>query len=257
LFSKERSMQQRVRRFAFVLGVGSLVAAGLISAACGTDNGTTPTPTVEAGNKDTGPGKTDTGPDPETDAGTDAMEAADCAEAPRLRNNQTSFFCAFYRRDAAADDSGVPLSNCANDETCCNPGAISAGNFPPSFCADGKGEVACQTGALTNGSSWPDGGTAWECNDKNQCNSGQICCLIPRPGEPDTDIGAFPKNDPNVPPACNAKRAYKTGGSRCRTGNSCNAGENRLCSLSDNNCPSGSTCTPVEGLFRDLGYCFP
>lgn len=248
-------MHQRVRRIALFIGLGSLVSGGLIIAACSTDNGSssgTATPTFDSSKPDTTT-TTDTGPTP-TDGGTDANTDPDCSEAPRLRNNTGSFFCAFYRRDGGPD-AGYPASNCASDETCCNPGRDGTA-FPPSFCATGakNGEAPCAAQAAANNSSWPSDGGAWECNDKQACGSSQICCMIPAWRKATTDIAPFPKTDPDVPPACNAQRAYNAGGSRCTTGTACAAGQDRLCSAADP-CPAGFDCVPIEAAFRDVGYC--
>ena len=250
-------MHQRVRRIAFFIGVGSLVSGGLIVAACSTDNGSssgTATPTFDGSKPDTS-SNTDTGPNP-TDGGTDSPSDPDCGEAPRLRNNTGSFFCAFYRRDGG--EAGIPTSNCPSDETCCNPGPGAGGAFPASFCASGAkgaGDTNCSAQAAANGSSWPAlDGSVWECNDKQACATGDICCMIPAWRKATTDIAPFPKTDPDVPPACDAKRAYNAGGSRCTTGASCAAGQDRLCSVADP-CPTGFDCVPIEALFRDVGYC--
>lgn len=251
-------MHQRVRRIAFFIGVGSLVSGGLIVAACSTDNGSssgTATPTFDGSKPDTS-SNTDTGPNP-TDGGTDSQTDPDCGEAPRLRNNTGSFFCAFYRRDGG--EAGIPSSNCVSGDTCCNPGPNpSGGAFPASFCATGakgSGEANCAAQAAANGSSWPAlDGSVWECNDKQACATGEICCMIPAWRKATTDIAAFPKTDPDVPPACDAKRAYNAGGSRCTANTACAAGQDRLCSAADP-CPAGSDCVPIEALFRDVGYC--
>jgi len=254
-------MRERVRRFAFFMGGVSLVAGGLIIVACGTDNGggSTPVPTVpETGAKDTGTGSDGSST---TDGGTDSSSAADCGNAPKLRNNTNGFFCAFYRGD---NGDGGTTSNCNNDEICCNTSAKYAdGGFAPSFCAPesapgAKGGIAqCAAEATNEGSLWADGGSAWECNDKNACAAGQICVLITQPGA--TGIVNIGKSlDKDIPAECNAKQAFKQGGSRCvPTAGHPAADEIKLCSSSDQNCSAGSTCTPFEGFFRDLGYCFP
>lgn len=245
-------MHQRVRRIAFFIAASSLVSGGLIVAACSTDNGTssgTPTPTFEAGKQETG--NNETGPIP--DGGTDSATDPDCAEAPRLRNNTGSFFCAFYRRDGG--EAGIPTSNCPSDETCCNPGRAGTA-FPPSFCATGAkgvGEANCLAQAAANGSSWGPDGSTWECNDKQACSGAEICCMIPGPKSGTTEIAAFGKSE-DVPPACNPKRAYNTAGTRCTNGAACAAGQDRLCSVADP-CPAGFDCIAIEALFRDVGYC--
>ena len=103
-------MQQRFRRLALFVGASALVGAGLIVAACGTDNGSTPVPTpgVDGGGKDSS--KTDgstTDPDGSTDP--DAADAPDCANEPKLRTNTTTsgIYCAFYKRDGGAVEGGL------------------------------------------------------------------------------------------------------------------------------------------------------
>jgi len=253
-------MRKSVRKLALVVTGASLFAVGLIVAACGTDNGTVATPTPPTAESGTGK-ETSTGRDGsvDNDGGVDAAVEADCTKAPKLRTTTAGFFCAFYRSDGGADGGGS-TSNCANDEICCNPSGKSGADFFPSFCASASpkaGDDSCNAQAATEGSSYDGGGSAWECADKNSCGGSGVCCMIQDPKRlPDTlNIGNFPKNDTDVPPACNAKRAYNAGGTRCRS--ACNAGEIKMCSLSDDNCGGGSVCTPVQGFFRDLGYCFP
>lgn len=257
-------MQQRTRKLALFLTGSFVGTAVLLAAACGTDNGTTPTPGTPTADAGTGRDSGD-GPNPSRDGGPGEEEDsggvdADCSQAPRLRTTTNGFFCAFYRSDGGGPDGGS-TSNCANDEICCNPsGKDTGGNFHPSFCAKDvakNGDVTCAGEAASEGSSYEGGGSAWECADKNQCGASEVCCLIQDPARlpNQLNIGNFPKTDEDVPPACNAKRAYNAGGSRCRT--SCQAGEIKMCSLSDDNCSGGSVCTPFEGFFRDLGYCFP
>jgi hypothetical protein len=261
-------MQQGMRRFAFFLSGAFLVTGGFLAAACGTDNGTsnTPLPTPEAG-RDTGGN-----PNPDEDGGVepedDASTGADCGNAPRLRTNTTTFYCPFRQGD------GGPY--CASDETCCNPGRPAAGaNFPPSYCADGKGDGTpqgvldhCKAEAAENGSEWPEPGApvlpgrGWECADKNSCGDNQVCCLFTGPEVEGTDkVNIGPHQSQTIPKECNALQAFKAGGTVCKpAGEGCGAGmgvdfQIKLCSLSDDNCGGGTTCTPFQANFRDLGYC--
>lgn len=177
----------------------------------------------------------------------DAAEAAppDCSKNPQLKDYSAGFFCAFAG------------GSCTNAETCCNPAKVGAA-FPASFCAAGKSDdTTCAAEAAAHASSYA-AGASWECADKNGCDAGEVCCLIPDPAQvalgKTLNIGFFPATDPNHPPACGALRSYNEGGSRC--GAACLAGEIKMCSLSDANCAAGTTCTPildVRGVQR--GFC--
>jgi hypothetical protein len=247
-------MQQRMRRFAFFVGGSILMAAGIFAAACGTDNGggssgALPTPDSS---------KTDTGGNPATDSGgTDSGGDtgggdADCSKAASLHSSMDggSFYCPFRSAD------GGNAGPCTQDETCCNPsGKLADGGFLGSFCATspaaskgtGNPEDVCAAQAVAAGSSWGDGGSAWECFDKNNCAPGKVCCLT------GTGVNIGKTTNTSIPPACNAKQAFKFEGTKCET--QCAAGEIKLCSLSDQNCGAGTTCTPFLALSRDLAAC--
>lgn len=250
-------MQQRFRKLAVFFGATTLAGAGLILVACGTDNGeAVATPQVDAAkgtdgsSKDGGPG-TDPEGGPQIEAGPDA----DCSNSPKLRNNENGFYCAFKKFDAGTEGG----ANCGNLETCCNPSDKIGADFAPSFCATGKDDTACKTQAAANNSSF-DAGSAWACADNSQCaGANEVCCLIQDVARlPKTlNIGNTPANDKNHPAACGVKTAYNAGGTRCRTGPSCAAGEEKMCSLNDDTCGAGTKCTPFEGFFRDMGYCAP
>lgn len=259
-------MQQRFRRLALFVGASALVGAGFIVAACGTDNGTTATPLPGVdGGKDSA--KTDTGTTPDPDSGTiPDSSTVDCSNEPQLRTNTATsgIYCSFYTRDGGAVEGGLGSKYCENDDTCCNPADVTAGTHQPSYCAQGKGADKCAALAATNNSIWTaDAGSAWECADKNSCNAGQVCCLTQDLAKLAADptkklnIGTFGKTNPDHPAACNGHAAYNAGGTRCTTGNTCGAGEYKLCSLSDDNCGTGTKCIAIEAFFRDLGYCGP
>lgn len=253
--------QQRFRRVAFFIGATTLAAGGLMIAACGTDNGNTATPQVEASSpRETGGGNPEAGPNPEA-GDMDSPSNADCAKNPILRTTTrpTGFFCGFYNADGGDSGTGNDR-NCPSDDTCCDPGPDPAGSkmFPPAYCAVGKGAPACA--ALPTpapGTKWvADGGTAWECADKNSCPAAApVCCLIQDVNKlPKTlNIGGYSATNMDHPPACNAKTAYNAGGTACRT--ACAAGEEKMCSLSDDTCGAGTKCTAFDALFRQLGYC--
>lgn len=264
-------MQQRqARRLAFLVGAGSLAAGALFVIACSTDNGSpVPTPQVDgATGKETGPGN-EGGPGPEGGGG-DAGPDADCSKNPTLRDVTNGYRCSFFRSDGGGVDGGS-TSNCTNTETCCNPADKIGSDFAPSFCATGttaaKGTpnpTVCKDQAAANASSF-DAGTIWECADKNACDTGEICCLIQDPARLALDpaknklnIGNTPASDKNHPPACKVQRSYNEGGSRCRMPNAgnCSAGEIKLCSLSDDNCGAGTTCTPFVDFANTFrGFC--
>lgn len=243
-------MQQRFRKLALFVGATSLAAGGLVVVACGTDNGTTPTPAPPEAStpKETGTGS-ETGPT--TDGGTPDGSTgadADCSKNPVLHDNTAGFRCPFI--DAGGAEAG---SNCTNTQTCCETSDKVGAAFQPSYCTPGgaKGTVdavaQCKAGAAANNSSF-DAGDAWECEDKLACGAGQICCMIVDPGQmamgKTLGIGNTLATDKNHPPACGVQRAFNEGGSRCRTGATCPTGEKILCSKSDDPCAAPTKCTP-------------
>ena len=249
-------MQQRFRKLALFVGATSMVGAGLIVVACGTDNGNpVATPSVDGGKTDTGGGKTDGPVDPGTDGAVpEGGVDADCSKDPILRDNTAGFRCAF--QDAGGADGGAPL--CTSAQTCCNTESKTTG---PGYCADGKGDVACTTNP-PQGSTFTVGkAKAWECADKTNCGAGLTCCMITDPAQ----IALDPKNVVNIgktlatdkvhPAACNVARVFKEGGSRCKA--TCDSAKDiRLCSMTDP-CGAGTTCTPFVDFtnFVDRGYC--
>jgi len=258
-------MQQRFRRLAVFFGISAFAAGGGLMAACGTDNGTpVATPQIEAGKGDTGGGNKETGtPDPEEGGtlpdggGTDA----DCSNNPVLRDNSASFRCAFKDAGGVADASPT----CTNTETCCNTESKATG---PGFCATGKSgtDALCVAQAPVGSTFNANKGKAWECADKSNCTGGAnaVCCMITDPSAAVGDkvnIGKTLATDTKHPAACNVARVYKEGGSRCRIkdgdGNCPNPDEIKLCSMTDNNCGTGTTCTPFIDFtnFIDRGYC--
>lgn len=263
-------MQQRTRRLVMLLG-GTLLATVGFLAACSSDNGGTPLPGSSGSDsgrdtkKDPSDTTNDDDNDDDDDTSNDGGTAPDCSQVPKLRSNDgPGFFCAFFTRDASAGDAGAGGDrNCTHDETCCNPGKGSDGKFPASFCAatprDTKGgdngQTACAAQAAANGSAWAEkGGSTWECNDKNNCDDNQVCCMFTWANAgPNDKVNLGPLQDDEVPKACNALQAFKQGGTRCAT--SCASDEIQLCSLSDDSCTGNQKCTPFSGQFRDLGAC--
>jgi hypothetical protein len=265
-------MRQSTRKYVMFFGATMAVAGGLFAAACGTDNGGTSSgtlPTAEGGGGDRGqtpppPGVTPPGSGDGGDSGTNP----DCSTAPQLRSNTSDFFCAFVAKDAGTDggDGGQSASYCQNNEICCNPSTKTGSNFDPSYCAfdptkgtndtQMKAYNACAAFAPAHGFTWgaTDGGSAWECGDKNNCPSGQVCCLTGFPGATGSNAVNIGKStDKSIPTACNAQQAFKETGTVCKS--ACTAGtEIQLCSKTDN-CGGGQTCTAFDGFFRDLGIC--
>ncbi len=251
-------MKQRIRKLALVVSVASLGGAAFIVACSdNSSSGPVPTPSVDAGKTDS-PTGTDSSVTPTTDSGVDSGVDADCSKNPILRDQSKGIRCAFM-----APDSG---SMCQNDQTCCNTESKATG---PGFCTDGKNGVddsLCVDNA-PDGSTFNAGkGKAWACMDKNQCGSGEICCMIQDEGRLAADpnnklnIGLTPKTDTKHPAACGVMRVYNEGGSRCAApvnGNCPKAEQYKLCSLSDDNCGANATCTPFIDFtnFVDRGYC--
>lgn len=254
-------MQQRFRKLALFVGASALVGAGFIVAACGTDNGTTPTPLPDAGGGKDSATKADTSTtDP--DAGTETDGATvDCSTSPVLRTNTAAdgFYCAFYK----PADGGT--ANCAVGQTCCNPGIADggafAGKFPPAFCANGTGgDAICVAQAAVNNSEYQPGffSNAWQCNDKTACAAGEICVMFTSAyvSKPATDFANVGPNT-KAPAACHEYKAYKQGGSKCIAPGALDPKSMvQLCSMSDpGNCGAGTTCQPFDGSGRDLGSC--
>jgi hypothetical protein len=265
----------RFRKVAWFFGTSAL-AAGAALLACSTDEGVVATPQLDSGRADSAVVDTDRA-DADQDATTtpisDGGLDANCGRALQLRDFKENFRCSFLYDDMPIDagdggDAARPAPNCANDETCCNPGKAADGGYLPAFCAPGaKGtENLCAASAAAAGSQWPSGHT-WECNDKNACGAGEICCMLSDPAglklsPPKTvNIGNTNGKNKTPPPACGVKYAYNEDGARCRkpTEGNCPTGELKLCSLSDQNCGPGTECKPFRdyGGRVDRGYCAP
>lgn len=241
----------QLHRFAFFFGGSVLIAGGLLAVACGTDNGSSSSgalPTPDSSKNDTGGGGFDSGGDDSGDNDSGGGDA-DCSKAPKLHPAMDggSFYCPFKMAD------GGNAGPCTLDESCCNGGKESDGGFGPSFCATDPSVSKAVSDPLTkctaaSGGDWPDGGSAWQCADNNNCAAGEVCCLV------GTGVNIGPSTSKTIPKACNAKQAFKFTGTRCEK-TQCGAGEIKLCSLSDQNCGAGTTCTPFSALSRDLASC--
>ena len=121
--------------------------------ACGTDNGTTPTPRLR-GEHAQGRRRWRDGTARPTATAPRRMPAADadCSKNPVLHDNTTDFRCPFI--DAGGADAG---SNCTNAEICCETSDKVGTNFQPSYCATGgtkgDGDATCQAAAAANNST--------------------------------------------------------------------------------------------------------
>jgi hypothetical protein len=253
----------RVRRVVFV-GGAIVMAVGLVLVAC-SNNDYIPIPLNDPTADDGGGGgKSDGAKTPTGEGGNDDLDSggADCSAAPKLRSSSNgSFFCPFLGVDAGPDAS---TTNCTDDQTCCNPGVGAGGTHPPSFCASTpkaqKGatdQAACNAQAAGYGTEWvASQGTTWECGDKNNCSSGQVCCMFTSADvAPPDKANVGPNLNPALPKACGAKQAFKYGGTYCAS--SCGDTDIQMCSNSDKNCTSPKTCHAFE-IYpggRDLGYC--
>ncbi len=253
-------MQLGMRRIVFFGGgVCLLVAGTLVAVACSSDNGTTSgaLPTVDAAKGDTGNA---TPPPPPPAPGDDGGDGGvDCTAAPKLRSNSIDFYCAFVDKgDGGGGFDGGDPRYCGNAQVCCNPSGLyaDAGHFP-SYCATDTPKPAanadntCAGAAAAKDSAW-DGGDSFECADKNNCGSGQVCCMY---GTGITFADLAKNGSTPIPPACGAKYAKGITGTKCETGTTCGANEFVLCSLTDSCTATGATCQPFSGFFRDLGYC--
>jgi hypothetical protein len=252
-------VDRRRRRILFLAGsVGASVA--LVLVAC-SDDGLIPIPladiTLLDGAKPDGKSKLADGALAGDDD--DGGITADCSAAPALHSASFGFFCPFLPKDAGPDGS---TTSCGDDQTCCNPGKDSNGKFPPSFCAAtpraAKGaddQSACAAQAATFGSQWVGVGSSWECADRSNCSDGQVCCMYTETDlAPPDQVNIGPDQNKAIPTACNAKQAFKYGGTHCAS--SCAGSEIQMCSTNDDNCtPKICRAFEINPGGRDLGYC--
>lgn len=241
-------MHQRTRRLAILFGGSLLAALGLVLAACSTDNGATPVPTTGTDSGRDTKGK-DSGKDPgdDEDSGGGAKDAGvDCSTAPHLRSN-TGVFCF---GGTGTDDGGM----CSADENkvCCGDAKDETGKFIKAYCAVATKDSA---GGYAAGSCdfAPDaGGREWHCSEDDQCpNAGEACCVIKGTGG--TPKALDDKDFPGCGTYYNGDQGFNVGGTRCRKGGTCEAGELKLCSK-DADCDTG-TCHPFKLANRYTGVC--
>jgi hypothetical protein len=225
----------------FVVGTLTVASVGLISVACSTDpvGGGLPTATP-TNTADTGtPGKDGGGGG--TDGGGGVPDAATCLA--KLRPNAAAGpFCPFVPKP----DGGVGV-NCATGETCCLGSAklgVDAG-FDPSECKAG-GATACAPA-----SDPKQNPSNFECTEKDDCATGQVCCIVPFLMALDGGPSAKPGTGTN---ANKCVIARGENGTRCKA--TCAANDLQGCQQ-DSDCTTG-TCTSISvgpGDRVQMGYC--
>lgn len=233
----------RMRRVAWALGGGFLMAAGLLAMACGDDSqpgGALPG-TDSGGSDRTTQGdqvnpRPDTGPDtgPDLDGGGDAP--VDCGRLPQVREAGPGPYCPFQRQP----DGAALFANCGSNQTCCAPTFVGT-NTPPSTCVNGNAGACVFDDA---------GGLAWECAGSAHCSGTQVCCMIPRSLDAGPDADTKVVRD-NTCPTGELLRALNAGGTRCKA--SCSPQEVQICAIGDT-CATG-TCKAFPTNSRDLGAC--
>lgn len=242
----QHRLGSRTRSRILIVLAGGLVSAAAILAACSTDNGSTPVPSIDSGRADTSTG-TD-GSNNNTDGNTPLDGGADCANVPETKSS-VGPYC-FSVADAGPDGSSKSKNcNSAADEICCSGGSLgSDAGFEPSTCKAPGTNASGGYNEGTCGFANP-GGQEWHCTEKSHCpGQDELCCLI------GSDAGS-PKPGNNFDfPGCQAyfQSTTFTNGSRCRK-TSCQAGEQTLCA-SDADCKSGK-CVPLKVAGRFTGYC--
>lgn len=237
------------RRLAMFLGGTFLMGAGLVAAACGTDNGTTAVPTTDGGGgRDTSSSSSSSGSSGSEGGPTDA--GPDCSNLPTPKSSDGPY--CFSVADAAAD-GGTMSKNCsaAANEICCSGGRLPGdAGFEPSRC-----EVATEDqpngGYKTNNvcQNFTTAVQQWHCMEAKHCpNQGEVCCAIA------SDAGSPKPGQDNDFPGCPVyfQSGRFTDGTRCEK-TECKAGELTLC-VTDADCKAGK-CVPFTIAGRYGGYC--
>jgi hypothetical protein len=244
-------MRQAGHRVFVFFGGTFLVGAGLIAAACGTDNGSTTTvPTVDGGRDGTASssgassGTTSSG----GSSGDPGDSGADCANIPTPKSGDGPY--CFSVLDASADGGTAPKA-CDNskNEVCCSGQPLGDAGFEPSTC-----EVA-DAGAggfshTCSGYAWQTAPRRYDCAEKAHCAGagGGYCCAIAA----DAGVSLLPGSNKDFPGCPVYYQSPKfVGGSRCET--ECAAGELTLCAK-DADCKAGK-CVPITIDGRYTGYC--
>lgn len=241
-------MAVSTRRLAMFLGGTFLMGAGLVAAACGTDNGTTAVPTTDGGGRDTSSSSSSSSSSGSNGEGGPTDAGPDCANIPTPKSSPGPF--CFGAGDAAPDGATTNTNCDGKQEICCSGGRIGDAGFAPSQCetatADavngGYATTAATCAATTNAKQW-------HCMESAHCpGAGEVCCAIasdagsPKPGQD--------KDFPGCPVYFQSGRF--TDGTRCEK-TECKAGELTLCA-SDAECKAGK-CVPLTIEGRYGGYC--
>ena len=229
-----------------LLGGTFLAGGGVIAAACTTDNGTgTSVPVVSDSGRDTGNGSSSGGSSGGSSGDPGDGGGADCGSIPKPKSSD-GVFCFGANADAGADASPNATCKSADNEICCSGNPIPDAGFYASSC-----EVAAEdppgygVGSCTAGEQ-----QEWHCLESSHCpGSGEFCCAIA------SEAGSPQAQQDKDFPGC---EVYFTsgrfvGGTRCKDGNACAAGELQLCS-SDSDCKAG-TCKPITISGRYTGVC--
>lgn len=216
--------------WAWGVTLGVAAAAGMVQlVGCSSDDSANDGGTkTDSGKPDTGPAG-DGGNPADTGPGPDGGGDAGCAAINTYPNPEAGAYCPFQ----AGGDGGV-FGNCATGQHCCQY-AVSA-NLP-STCNNAN--TACMT---------PDAGPNydWKCNEKDDCNQNQVCCLV---------------GNVIVQDKFCSGQAFTTGvtGSVCKQ--SCSTlqdggpgNEVQMCANSSE-CAGGKTCMPFKKGGGSYGVC--
>jgi len=196
------------------IGVGDSGAGdgGSDGSADGGDSGGDGNAPDAQGDASDGGSRADSGGDGGTDAG-------DCGAPYPIFTDNNGAYCPFQV------DGG---SNCAQTEHCCQYGADAG--IPSTCNASASG---CSSPAILSGADW-------RCDEKNDCQAGETCCLLGTP----TQEAACPVRYFGV----------NVSGTICRAG-ACGVGESVVCGV-QGDCSSG-TCTGMTTRGKNLGFCKP
>lgn len=230
----------KTKRLAWILGGSSVVAGAVLGLAACSGDDTKPVATKDAGvDSTTGDAGKDTSTDTSVpDTSTDG--AVTCFSKLRPAP-EAGPFCYFIPKP---NDGGNGI-NCATGQTCCY-GAPKGGDagFDPSSCVNGAA-TACPA-PTTDAAP----GNAFECAEKDDCPSNQLCCIVPLigvdggPATLSTGVDKF---------TC----TYLTGemGTRCKA--TCGSGDFQGCQ-SDTECTNPKKCVLANvgtGDRLQMGYC--
>lgn len=147
-----------------------------------------------------------------------------CPDNLQLRPSDGGVFCPFANTNLP---DGSPFAiTCDIGQHCCV--------YPFNSSQPSSNQASdCQTTCPT----FDAGGSDYECDEAQDCPSGNICCVNANPPDLDNEF-------------CSRVRVLKT--TRCRT--SCQAGEFQACQTQAE-CASGFTCTPTKYPGKQVGVC--